>query len=116
MLLMRTTIGQTAQAARAIERRQKRMRRNYTERALRHYKTSLDRVGVERDFCIAMVFSPQLMVGCIGQACSRLGHRRIYACCLPTVLSKVLHLALQFCLNSAPDVLHSFARVPVHAL
>jgi len=54
------------------------MRIFYTGRASRHYRTSRERVGVERDFCIAVVFDPQPMLGCIGQACDRLGYRRIY--------------------------------------
>lgn len=78
MLSTKMTIDQTAQAVRAIERGQRYMRIYYTERAPRHYRTSRERVGVERDFCIAMVFGPQPMLGCIEQACGRLDYRRIY--------------------------------------
>lgn len=68
MLSTRMMIGQMARAVRATERQQRYMRIYYTERASRHYRTSRDRVGVERDFCIAMVFGMQPMLGCIGQA------------------------------------------------
>lgn len=54
------------------------MRIYYTERVSRHYRTSRDGVGVERDFCIAMVFGLQPMLGRSRQACGRLGYRRIY--------------------------------------
>ena len=74
----RTTIDQTVRAVRATEREQICTRMNYTERASRHYRTSRERVGVELDFCIAMVFGPQPMLGCTGQARGRLGYRRIY--------------------------------------
>lgn len=51
-----------------------------TLRASRHYRTSRERVGSGRDFCIAMVFSPQLR-GRIGRAYVVL-IIDVYTCCL----------------------------------
>jgi hypothetical protein len=64
------------------------MRIYYTERASRHYGTSRDGVGVERDFCIAMVFGLQPMLGRIGRLAIVLVID-VYMCYLPIVLSNL---------------------------
>jgi hypothetical protein len=84
----RMMTGQTARAVRAIEQGQRCMRIYYTERASRHYRTSCGGVGVERDFCIAMVFGPQQMLGCIGRLAVVLVID-VYTCCFPIVLSNL---------------------------
>jgi hypothetical protein len=86
------TTGRTAPVVRAIEREQNGTRIHYTERASRHYRTSCEGVGVERDFCIAMVFGPQL-TSCTGRACDRLDYRRIYVLSLNSALQSAVFCA-----------------------
>jgi hypothetical protein len=124
MLSTRMMIGQMARAVRAIERGKRCMMIYYTEKASRHYRTSRDGVGVERDFCIAMVFGPQPMLGCSGQACGRLGYRRIYVLspcsavqpfCTLHPISASASIPPQTCLTRRARVLVAHIDAPLSA-